>query len=126
MVYHCLFFTNLYLFQNLDQRKNWSQHLPDYQNLGEHEGKQPYSRGALIDFTREILTALDHRVDGLDLNAEDCGFHWYKVNKLEHQLVNLKHLQHHLGQLQDRIRNAQHTGIAWVRDGSGDRRIDLD
>ena len=126
MVYHCLFFTNLYLFQHLDQRINWANHKKDYQNLGESAGKTPYTRSELVEFCRDLNRQLDKRIDMMDLNASDSGFFWYSISKLEHQLVNLKHLQHHLAQLQDRIRNDQQTGISWVRDGSGDRRRDHD
>ncbi|NND34929.1 MAG: hypothetical protein HKN76_20250 [Saprospiraceae bacterium] len=122
IAYHALFFTNLYLFQHLDQRKNWINHRKEYQNVGESEGKTPYTRSELIEFTRELIRNLDKRLDQIDLNASDSGFFWYTVNKLEHQLVNLKHLQHHLAQLQDRLRNDQNEGISWIRDGSGDRR----
>lgn len=121
MVYHCLFFTNLYLYQRLEDRKNWSHHRKDHQSLGKNDGIQPYTRVELIRFGNELLHKIDSLVDVLDLNAKDSGFYWYRVNKLEHQLVNLKHLQHHVAQLQDRIRNKQHVGVGWIRDGLGDR-----
>ena len=119
MVYHCLFFTNLYLYQRLEDRKNWSLHRKDHQTLGNTEGKEPYTRAELIQCARELLQKIDPLVDALDLNAKQSGFHWYHVNKLEHQLVNLRHLQHHLAQLQDRIRNKQDIGVGWIRDGKG-------
>ena len=121
MVYHCLFFANLYLYQRLEDRKNWSQHRKDHQTLGKSDGKQPYTQAELIQYSKELLNQVDSLVDALDLSANDSGFHWYRVNKLEHQLVNLKHLQHHIAQLQDRIRNKQQIGVGWIRDGWGDQ-----
>ncbi len=117
MVYHCLFFTNLYLYQRLEDRENWSLHRRDHQTLGDSDGKQPYTRAELVQCTQELLGKIDGLVDALDLNAMQSGFHWYRVNKLEHQLVNIRHLQHHVAQLQDRIRNKQHVGVGWIRDG---------
>jgi|TARA_B100001964_G_C14207214_1_gene588714 hypothetical protein len=57
-------------------------------------------------------------VDGLDLNAEDCGFWWYDESKFEHQLVNIRHLQHHTGQLADRLRRAADRGVDWIPSAS--------
>jgi hypothetical protein len=34
-------------------------------------------------------------VDDLDLSATACGFPWHPMPKLEHQLVNIRHIQHH-------------------------------
>jgi hypothetical protein len=36
------------------------------------------------------------------------------MSKLEHQLVNLRHIQHHTGQLADRLRQAADRGLRWV------------
>ena len=53
-------------------------------------------------------------VDRLDLDAADCGFCWYQVSKLEHQLINIRHIQHHTAQLTDRLRSVSNVGVAWV------------
>jgi len=57
---------------------------------------------------------IDSAVDRLDLSAPDSGFPWYKMSKLEHQFVNLRHLQHHTGQLAERIRQVTGRGIRWA------------
>jgi len=56
----------------------------------------------------------DAAVDALDLRRRDSGFHWYKVSKLEHQMINLRHIQHHTAQLADRLRASDDIGIGWV------------
>ncbi|MCB0667312.1 MAG: DinB family protein [Saprospiraceae bacterium] len=123
MVYHALFFMDLYLYPHLDDCKSWEGHRKGYQDF-ERKDLDPYTKPEVLQFLSYIDNRLESAVNGIDLNAPECGFYWYKVNKLEHQLVNLKHLQHHLGQLQDRIRNEQGEGIGWIRDGSGDVRKD--
>lgn len=50
----------------------------------------------------------------LDLQSLKCGFSWYAVPKLEHQIVNLRHIQNHAAQLGDRLRTATGNGIRWV------------
>src|SRR5690606_36382134 len=112
----------LYLYQNLKGRKHWPWHRKDHHNLGEWHGKTPYNKSEMLDFLRYLVNRLEPAVQELDLSHPESGFHWYKVSKLEHQLVNLKHLQHLLAQFLDRIRIHQGTGVSWIRDGSGDTR----
>jgi hypothetical protein len=59
-------------------------------------------------------------VDALDLMSDESGFSWYPIPKLEHQLVNLRHIQHHMAQLADRLRASEAVGIRWI----GARRPD--
>ena len=56
---------------------------------------------------------IDAAVDILDLSSADCGFSWYSVSKLEHQIVNIRHIQHHTAQLADRLRAATGDGVRW-------------
>lgn len=41
-------------------------------------------------------------------------FEWLPFEKLEHQLYNIRHTQHHTGQLAERLRSRIETGILWV------------
>jgi hypothetical protein len=43
------------------------------------------------------------------------GFPFLPFNKLELQFYNIRHTQHHTGQLADRLRNAINIGTPWVR-----------
>ena len=122
VVYHALYFTDLYLYQHLEDRKAGPFYRKGYQDLEYPNEKTPYQREEMLEYLQYVEDRIEPAVAALDLAQEDCGFYWYKVNKLEHQLVNLKHLQHHIGQIQDRIRNHQNQGIGWIRDGSDDIR----
>jgi hypothetical protein len=42
------------------------------------------------------------------------GFPWYKMGTLEHQLVNIRHIQHHAAMLSARLREGAGIGIDWV------------
>jgi len=60
-------------------------------------------------------------LQAIDLLAPDSGFSWYRpMGKLEHQLVNLRHLQHHAAQLADRVRNHAGVGVDWVSSRAAD------
>ena len=91
IAYHTLFFTHLYL-----QPDEWAFRPWEHQ---QSEVQHP---------------------DGLagppDPNLENpqSGFPWYQMSKLEHQFVNLRHIQHHAAQLADRLRSAANIGIKWV------------
>ena len=51
----------------------------------------------------------------LDLDATQCGFSWHQMPKLDHQLQNIRHIQHHTALLSGRLRQARGTDIRWVR-----------
>ena len=57
---------------------------------------------------------IDDAVDASDLDRTESGFSWYRMSKLEHQFVSIRHIQHHAGQLIDRVRSAADIGIGWV------------
>ena len=116
VAYHALYFYRLYICQDLQHHVPWKNHREGAQDL--HPNKEPlspYAREDLLTLTRLCIANLDSDLSQLDLSAEQSGFPWYKISKLEHQLVNLRHLQHHVAQLQDRLRNEKQIGIGWIR-----------
>jgi len=50
----------------------------------------------------------------MDVLAPESGFSWYKVSKLEHQIVNVRHVEHGAAQIADRVRAVTGNGIDWV------------
>ena len=118
IVYHTLFYFRLYLHQDLDDHVHWERHRKGAQNLTLDPNAtevEPYSKKNMSDFVEHCHMMVDDAVDHMDLTRDDCGFYWYKVAKLEHMMVNLRHLQHHIAQLQDRLRNVENVGVKWVR-----------
>jgi hypothetical protein len=57
---------------------------------------------------------VDDAEDELDLDRTECRLSWYQMSKLDHQLVNIRHIQHHSGQVIDRVRAAADVGIPWM------------
>jgi hypothetical protein len=49
---------------------------------------------------------VESAVAGLDLSAPECGFPWYRLGKLVHQINNIRHVQHHAALLAGRLRLA--------------------
>ena len=117
VAYHTLFYTDFYLSPSEHAYVHWPQHRPGYANLGQPapDGtpRSPYTRAELTAYWQYCESRLDQAVDSLDLNAPECGFPWYQMGTLEHQLVNIRHLQHHTGQLTDRLRHSAQIGLRW-------------
>jgi hypothetical protein len=109
--YHTLFFAHLYLQRDEAAFKVWEKH----RGPGVGIAGEPYTQGEALEYWKFCDQMVDDAVDALDLDRTECGFSWYHtMSKLEHQFVNIRHIQHHSGQLIDRIRSAADTGIPWV------------
>ena len=125
VAYHTLFFAHLYLQPNEAAFKPWEHHQSQVQHedglAGTHDPTstlplipQPYSRAEVLAYWNVCDGLVDDAVDSLNLNDSSSGFSWYKVSKLEHQIISIRHIQHHTAQLADRLRSAADVGIKWV------------
>lgn len=121
VAYHTLYFTHLYLQQTIEQFRPWEHHRDEYHDLPWPPGTgpkldHPYTRAELLDYWRICDGMVDGCVDRLDLDAPGSGFPWHKsMPKLDHQLHNIRHIQHHAALLSGRLRAANGTEIRWVR-----------
>ena len=126
VAYHGLFYMHLYLQPSEADFEPWEKHREEYQYMGRApfppyrspEIDQPYSKADVLEYADFCISIIDPAVDRLDLDLPECGFSWYKMSKLEHQIVNLRHIQHHAAQLIDRLAAAGVTGFDWA---GGDR-----
>lgn len=115
IVYHTLFYTDLYLQPNSKVFRPWGRHQKGIQRLGRwRKTWRPYTKAEVLAYWRICDVMVDGAVDSLDLNASRSGFSWYKIPKLEHQFVNLRHVQYHQAQLADRLRVATGVGVGWA------------
>jgi hypothetical protein len=88
----------------------WEKHRGE----GDGVAGEPYTQVEVLEYWEFCDRMVDDAVDALDLDRADSGFSWYRMSKLEHQVVNIRHIQHHGAQLIDRVRSAAHVGIGWV------------
>ena len=125
LAYHALFFTHLYLQPELSAFRPWKGHQTNVQHEdgigGAADPKsalplipEPYPKEQVLAYLTICEAMVDGAVDALDLLSPSSGFYWYPIPKLEHQLVNLRHVQHHMAQLADRLRNEAGLGTRWV------------
>jgi len=118
IAYHALFYTHLYLQPSEADFHPWAKHRQLHQYLDPRrwapQGTTPYTKAEVLEYREFCRAEAEARVPALDL-AAGSGFPWLPFNKLEVQFYNIRHLQHHTGQLADRLRTQAGCGVAWVR-----------
>ncbi len=122
VAYHALFFADLYLQKDEKSFRPWEHHREEYQFLGKlpwpphREPKigEPYTKEEVLTYWEMVHGMVEARVKEMDLEAAECGFWWYKLGKLEHQINNIRHIQHHAALLSGRLRKEAGIDFAWV------------
>lgn len=110
VAYHCLYFTHLYAMPRKEDFKSWDKNQDQAWNIwiGPDEPIPPkettYSREELLGYLDWMVEKIDGWVDAVDLDSQESGFDWYKdFPKLDHQILNIRHLGTHVGQLSERL-----------------------
>lgn len=129
VAYHTLYFAHLYLQPNEAAFKPWKHHQAHVQHEDAQAGPpdpnstlpllpEPYTREQVLEYWRFCDAIVDSAVDALDPLSPESGFHWYKVTKLEHQIINIRHIQLGAAQLAARLRARLNLGLDWVGTGA--------
>jgi hypothetical protein len=132
--YHTLYFTHLYLQPNEAVFKPWKHHQSNVQHEDAIAGPpdpnsnlplipEPYTRAQVIEYWSFCDAMVDSAVDALDVFSPESGFHWYKMSKLEHQIVNVRHIQIGAAQLASRLRAKLNIGLDWIGTGAKARAL---
>lgn len=116
IAFHGIYFTHLYMGQSVESFQG-----PEDLSVGQREdfaglwdkswdidpfeipeaSAQPAKR-EMLAYIAHVDALVDPTVDGLDLDAQESGIPWYKnFPKLNHELLTLRHLQGHVGQLSE-------------------------
>jgi hypothetical protein len=107
IAFHAAFYTHQYLVQNEEAFQPWPGQREgiDHGLWDEPEPVEPpeiYRRNEILDYIRFVDALIDPTVDQLNLDAGETGFSWYpNMSKLSHELMNLRHIQGHVGQLSE-------------------------
>jgi hypothetical protein len=123
IVYHTLHYTALYLSGGLDNFKSWKIHRKDYHILGpvSYNGEPIeipviYTREELLEYAGVIHDDCEKAVNDIPLD-KNSGFDWLPINRFELHLYNIRHLQHHTGQLIEQLHHHGIQGIKWIKAG---------
>ncbi len=104
MAYHTLYYSHMYLLQTHEEFEPWPKYRTDYENIFEDATEvAPPSKEEILEYIAFVDAMVDHQIETLDLDSQESGFSWYTMPKLDHMLVNLRHIQEHTGQLRDRL-----------------------
>ena len=121
VAYHTIFFTHLYVQASEAEFRNWHKHQQDSEFLGPRPWapneaiviERPYSREEVLEYHDFCCAEVNSKVPAFDLEKES-GFSWLPMNKTELHLYNIRHIQHHTGQLVDRLRIRADIAVTWV------------
>jgi hypothetical protein len=122
IAYHAVFYTHFYLHASEAEFRPWSGHQANSQYLGPRPWAsqepapaiEPCTREKVLEYLELCFGEVAFRIQADALDGES-GFSWLPFNRLETHLYSLRHLQHHTGQLTDRLRLGADVGVAWVR-----------
>lgn len=119
--YHTLFYTHLYLQPSEDDFSPWEKHEEKFRSL---EGRaipldqknlvrQPYNKEELLEYLSLCREEVERQTASMDLEAES-GFYWLSFKKLELQFYNIRHIQHHTGELFHCLERLQDVNLQWI------------
>lgn len=125
IAYHTLFFLEYYAQRDEHNFAPWLTHgvetqVPDsIPGPPDPESKlplipDPFTIEQILSYCHHCNSMIDEWIDRMDLLSPNSGFHWYKISKLEHQLINIRHTQHGAAQLADRLRTIADLGVKWA------------
>jgi hypothetical protein len=111
VVYHALFYTHLYLQPNEQAFVPWAKG-----KIGSHRlenANEPYRKEEILEYFEICREQVEVQVPALDLEAPS-GFDWLPFNKLELQCYNIRHIQHHTGELCERLGVMGEIEVPWI------------
>ena len=121
---HAAFYTHLYMGQNEEACQPWPGRREGidhglWEDPAYPEGGEIYRRDEILDYIWFVDKLVDPTVDQLNLDSDETGFSWYpNMSKLSHELMNLRHLQGHVGQLSELLM-ARGIDTDWVARSGG-------
>jgi len=121
IAYHALFYTHLYLQPQGADFTPWTKHRPNLNSFGpppwapeeKVELGEPFDQAEVLDYLALCQQEVHTQTHSLNLDAPS-GFEWIPLNKLELQFYNIRHLQHHVGELSQRLWAEAGIEINWV------------
>ena len=124
LAYHTLYFAHLYLFPSESAFEPYERQVAGFPGYGKADlgdwtkltPKDVFSKLDVLAYCDHIDGRVSELVESTPFDAPS-GFHWLKFSKAEAHLYNLRHIQHHAGQLIDRLRQEAGIGSKWVFDG---------
>ena len=106
IAYHALYFTHLYLQPTRRDFVRWRGH-------GKPATAAALSKQEILEYLAYVEREVAQRIPGIDLEAPS-GFHELHVDKLELQMVTIRHIQQHTGELYERLGARANVKLTWA------------
>jgi hypothetical protein len=125
VVFHTLFFADLYLSQNIVEFKKQQFHLdkPEiFQDYEEDKDCRPtnfYTKSKCVEymqFCKQKANSIINSETETTLRGES-GFNWLKFSRAELHIYNTRHIQHHAAQLGLRNQLLNGESLKWEKNG---------
>ena len=121
IAYHTLFYTHMYLQEHEKTFIPWVKHRNQYQFMGSvpwppyerPKIEEPYNKSDVSEFLLVCQNEIELKLPATDMSTPS-GFHWLPFTKFELQLYNIRHIQHHTGQLFGRLGMQSDVKLQWI------------
>ena len=128
VVFHTLFFTDVYLGKDLASLKDQAFHQEHSAIFDGYEELEPVRQKSIYDrsFIRSYFTHCRIKAakviagESEDSLAHKPGFDWLSFSRAEVHVYNVRHIQHHAAQLSLHLRLKIDESIDWQKSGWGD------
>ena len=121
IAYHSVFYTHFYIGQTIEVFQPWEKHREGVTDLWADANPpvvEPYSQTQILSYIDFVDAIIDETVEDLDLDSESTGVPWYTdMSKLEHEILTIRHLQTHVGQLSEILIASGIDGEYWSSKG---------
>jgi hypothetical protein len=120
IVYHLVFYANIYCSSSENDIKQWPKSKDDYYDFEKiHEliiKKEikliPYTREDMMEYSMFVEKNIPNYLINLEPENK-CWPYWYNESQLEFQINNLRHIQHHIGEIIERHDIKKYLSYIW-------------
>ena len=116
LAYHAAFYTHLYSSDTAESFVPWEHLKTDLADPDHELGKddEPCTKEDVAAYNRFIVEHVRSAIPRQDLDGPSGIPWWNQFNKMEMHIYNIRHTQHHVGQLVDRLRNETGMDVKWI------------
>jgi len=124
LAYHTVFFAHLYLSASQESFEHFEREVQGHECFGKSDlgdwseltSGDEFAKDDVLAYCDHVHEHVSQWVGATPFDAPS-GFPWLKFAKSEAHLYNLRHIQHHVGQLNERLRQEAGIGFGWTFDG---------
>lgn len=114
IAYHVLFYTDLYLSPSEREFAPWDRGIPNANFMNVPIEEEHNTVDEILEYLGMIDDRLHEAIAAVPLDEPTSGFEWIPFSRFELHLYTIRHLQHHTGQLFERLRSNGMSDLGWI------------